>query len=184
MKKLTKILAALVLAAASLVMSGCSDEVTEVLAGPTNTWCRMPVSYKNTNSDANSSELYAYFYYATSNKTIGKAELKKGLNVVVTTKGSDTLFGSLTSSLYILKSFDEDKTTDISESSSDAEVFKFVGSRAKWSAIYWAKEDLQKNKGIEPSQIKTTTPLTDLSKLENFSLKRLLANYLLSVLEG
>jgi len=182
MKKLTKILMGIALLVSGFMFTGCGDEVTGVLAGPTNTWCKMPVSY-NDDSSSTTSSLYAYFYYATSDKKIGTAELKKGLNLVVTANGTTQISG-LTNSAYILKNFNEDGETSISDSSTDTEVLNVCGNRAKWSAIYWAKDDLR-NKSNQsttaPSQVRSGEAVS-VDTLSNFSLKNLLRNYLLTAL--
>lgn len=188
MKKFLSIFASIALLAGGFMFTGCGDEVTEVLAGPTNTWCKMPVTYKNSDEATESANLYAYFYYATSDKTIGKADLKEGLNVVITGQEStNSLISQLTSSTFILKSFAKDTDTTVSDSSSDTDVIKVNGSLAKWSAIYWAKDELRKaeNKSTTaPTAVQSGTNLGEGISLENFSWKRILANYLLSILDA
>ena len=178
----------LIFTSIAFVFAGCEDEeVTEVLAGPTNTWCKMQVNYK-ASDDATSDEthLYAYFYYTDTEKTISGKQLPAGLNLVLTATDSDTVFGVLEANLYVLKTFPKDADTEVSENSSDTDVIKVNGSRAKWAAIYWAKDELRKpeNKSSNPpSQFANGTDVS-IESLQNFSLKRLLAKYLLSVLDS
>lgn len=91
----------------------------------------------------------------------------------------------MTDSVYFLKTFPKDEETSVPDSS-DSSVIKVNGSRAKWSAIYWGKDELHdaKNKTTTaPEIVQNGTPITELTNIQNFSLKRLLANYLLTLLE-
>ncbi len=190
MKKIFTILTAALLAATGFLFTSCEDEeVTEVLAGPTNTWCKMPVSYSVSDDESNqTANLYAYFYYTDTDVTINNKTLQAGLNLIVTAADDNTnsIINTLTTSAYIHKNFAKDTDTEVGDSDTDTEVIKVNGSRAKWAAIYWAKEDLRKseNKSANPpTAFKTGTELSA-ENLTNFSLKRLLANYLLSILDA
>lgn len=188
MKKIFGIISATLLLASGLLFTSCGDEeVTEVLAGPTNTWCRMAVDYKNSESDDSSSPLYAYFYYTDSAKTISGKNIPAGLTIVLTARTEDTgtvtsgLLSALTSNTYLMKTFPKDGNAEVDEGDSS---YTFTGTREKWSAIYWAKKELRENRNVEvPSQLSGTG--VDWSAVKNnFSWKRLLANYLLSVLDA
>ena len=201
MKKIFMIISAALLLAGAGFFTGCKegDEITQGLAGPKNTWCNMPVSY--TNSDGGqTAALYAYFYYTdtdVSSTSTSATALKSGitipagLTIVITaapstgTDGVSSIINGLTSSAYIIKTFPKN-----SETTADTgdESYTFKGSLEKWSAIYWAKDDLRKsdNKSATPPYQLTNsgngTALAWDNIKEQFSWKRLLANYLLSIL--
>lgn len=206
MKKISLMISAAIFAVAGFFLAGCeeSDDVTEVLAGPTNTWCKMPVTYtsETTNTTtAQTASLYAYFYYTASSVTIkSDLTLEPGLHVVITRNSSDenndaSFISTLTENKYILKSFlknessDEDKDnegTEVKDSDSDSSPIHVNGSRAQWASIYWGKKALRQTTNqskTAPTEVLNGTEITDLSELKNFSLKRLLAKYLLTLLE-
>ncbi len=188
MKKVFKILSAAVLFAASLVLGSCSedDEIVQVLQGPANVWCRMPVDYTSDSDSSSTANLYAYFYYTENDTTVSGKTLPAGLSVVVTARGdTDSIISELKNNTYLIKSFPKDETTTVGDSEDDAASINVNGSRAKWTAIYWAKDPLREaaNKSTTPpSQLSGTELSTD--DIKNvFSWKKLLANYLLSILE-
>ncbi len=188
MKKFFTILSTLALFVTGFMFTGCDEEVVEVLAGPTNTWCKMPVTYKNSDDSNTSANLYAYFYYTDYDTTVSNKSLAAGLHIVVTAAddNASSLISGLTSSVYLIKSFPKDQDTTVSDSDSDTDVITVNGARAKWSAIYWAKDELNEaeNKSKNPpSAFANGSDLAQGVTLENFSWKRLLANYLLSILE-
>lgn len=87
MKKISLMISAAIFAVAGFFFAGCEegDDVTEVLAGPTNTWCKMKVEYKTDDTTSSqTANLYAYFYYTETAQTVGKADLVPGLNLVIT----------------------------------------------------------------------------------------------------
>lgn len=191
MKKIFGIISAAVLLASGLLFTSCGDEeVTEVLAGPKNTWCRMPVSYKNSDSDTTPTEanLYAYFYYTDSNKTIGSTTFPAGLNIVVTyaNSSSSSIISGLTENTFIMKTFAKNGTTSVNDDGDSGSTITVSNARAKWAAIYWGKDELREssNKSTSaPSAVQNGTNISEGLDFTNFSWKRLLANYLLSVLE-
>jgi len=193
MKKILSILTAgLLLLSASLVTS-CSEEDVEYLA-PSGTWCEMPVDW---DGDGSSNMYVAVIYNEEkiSGTSTGSANLKSGLTfdpgitIVVFAKAEISTFG-LTAGTYTYKTFPKD--SDIVADDDDSS-YTFKGSRAKWAAIYWAKSDLRDTNSQSvhpkaPSAItngNSYTPLTG-DALEtfknNFSWKKLLANYLLNSL--
>lgn len=190
MKRLFKIVTAAALFATSLVLGSCSedDEIVQVLQGPANVWCRMPVSYKNSDESTETANLYAYFYYTETDKTIGDAKLPTGLSVVITANGSSqsSIINGLTEEAYILKTFPKDQPLTVGDSEDDTAAITFNGSRSKWTAIYWGKDPLHDSanqSSTPPTQVTGGTPLNADNLKECFSWKRLLANYLLSILE-
>ena len=188
MKRLFKIVTAAALIASGFLFGSCEDEeVVNVLTGPKNTWCTMPVQYKTSDDEtAQTASLYAHFYYTDSAKTVSGVDFPAGLSIVVTAldNSQSEIIQGLSNTAYILKSFPKDVDTEVSGEEGEAAI-KVNGSVAKWTAIYWAKEDLH-NKNNQ-----STTPPTQLANgtnlgedgLTNFSWKRLLANYLLNILE-
>lgn len=198
MKKMLKLLAVTAMVACGLMMTSCiqeGDEIINELAGPTQTWCDMPISYTNSDGGETAS-LYAYFFYSdtdvTSTSTGGSA-LKKGttipagLTVVITSANNSdqsSIISGLTRNAYIMKTFPKDQEV----SAEDGSDFKVTGSREKWSAIYWMKKDLRQadhqNKN-PPSQLTNGGQGVTLdwdSIKDQFSWKRLLADYLLGSL--
>ena len=197
MKKMLKLLAVAAMIACGLMMTSCQegDEIINELAGPTQTWCDMPISYKNSEGGETAS-LYAYFFYSdtdvTSTSTGGSA-LKKGttipagLTIVITSANNSnqsSVISGLTSNAYIMKTFPKDQEVSAEEGSD----FHVTGSREKWSAIYWMKKELRQadhqNKN-PPAQLTNGGNGTNLawdSIKEQFSWKRLLADYLLNSL--
>lgn len=188
MKKVFKILSAVALLASSLVLGSCSedDEIVQVLQGPANVWCRMPVDYTSDSDSSSTAKLYAHFYYTDTEQTIGNETLPAGITIVVTAfdNSTSTIISSLTSDAYLIKSFPKDEAVSISEEEDDSRTLK--GTREKWTAFYWGKDDLHKKAN------QSTTPPSQLygdgsikwDEIKNvFSWKKLLANYLLSILE-
>lgn len=188
MKKFSKILIGIALLVSGFIFSSCQqgDEITEVkeiLAGPKNTWCRMPVSYKNSDS-ASEASLYAYFYYTENSVTQGRVTLEPGLTIVITTKDNQdqsSIISGLVSGAYILKTFPKDSSVSVDDGDTSN---SFTGSREKWSAIYWAKDELRSRTYSMPTQLNGNGGLNWDSIKETFSWKRLLANYLLSILDS
>lgn len=189
------ILAAALLTSAMLfVGTGCSDddknELKDILA-PSNTWCTMPVTYKNSDSSS-SANLYVSFYYTKTAQTGDSSTtglrngltLPAGLTVLVTSKtDSSSVISGLTNTAYILKTFPKDSDTaglDASDTS-----YSFTGSFAKWAAIYRLKSELRESANqttAVPAALQGSSSYTELSwdNIKNqFSWKRLLANYLL-----
>ncbi len=188
MKKVFKILSAVALLASSLVLGSCSedDEIVQVLQGPANVWCKMPVDYTSDSDSSSTANLYAYFYYTENDTTVSGKTLPAGLSIVVTARGdSDSLISGLTSNTYLFKNFPKGEATTVGDSDDDTAAISFNGSRAKWTAVYWGKDPLHEKSN------QSTTPPSQLSgkelsidEIKNvFSWKKLLANYLLSILE-
>ncbi len=199
MKKLISIMAAVFVALSGFMMTSCQegDEIINELAGPTQTWCEMPVSYAKDGGEAPAQpNLYVYFYYTDTEVkgTSGSKNLKTtetiepGLTIVVTpvtNSNGDSLAQSVIKELagncYIKKTFPKD-------SESDEDGFKITGSREKWSAIYWMKSDLRKTENHDknpPAQLTNGGNGVGLNWdqiKEDFSWKRLLADYLLNSL--
>ena len=197
MKKILTAISAVLLLLTAGIFSSCQegDEIVNELAGPTNTWCSMPIQYKNSDDATDSANLYVHFYFSstdtTSDSSAAKA-LKKGttipagLTMVVTADSdSSSIISGLTTSAYIMKTFplDQEVAADDGDSS-----YKVTGSREKWSGIYWLKSDLRKADNQDsnpPSQLANNGNGTKLeweSIKDEFSWKRLLANYLLNSL--
>lgn len=189
MKKVFKIAAALAVMASAFFFGSCGDdEIVQVLQGPADVWCRMPVEYKNSDDSTDAANLYAYFYYTETEKTIGKATLPAGLSVVITANGSSqsSIITGLTEKAYILKKFPKDEPVTIGDSDTDSTAITFNGSRSKWTAIYWGKDPLHdkaNQSSSAPTQVMNGTELNADEIKDCFSWKRLLANYLLSILE-
>ena len=188
MKKVFKILSAVALLAASIVLGSCSedDEIVQVLQGPANVWCRMPVDYTSDSDSSGTANLYAYFYYTENDTTVSGKPLPAGLSVVITARGdTDSIISKLKNDTYLIKSFPKDETTTVGDSNDDTAAISFNGSRAKWTAVYWGKDPLHEKSNqstTPPSQLSGTELSID--EIKNvFSWKKLLANYLLSILE-
>ena len=112
--------------------------------------------------------------------------LPAGLSVVVTARGdTDSIISELKNNTYLIKSFSKDETTTVGDSEDDAASINVNGSRAKWTAIYWAKDPLREtaNKSTTPPSQLSGTELSADDIKNVFSWKKLLANYLLSILE-
>lgn len=152
MKKISLMISAAIFAVAGFFFAGCEegDDVTEVLAGPTNTWCKMPVTYTTETTDdsttTQTASLYAYFYYTANSVAITSSlTLEPGLHVVVTRnpddEDNDTSFiSTLTENTYILQSFkksdssddnEENEGTEVKDSNSDSSPIHVNGSRAQ-----------------------------------------------------
>ena len=188
MKKVFKILSAAALFAASLVLGSCSedDEIVQVLQGPANVWCKMPVDYTSDSDSSSTANLYAYFYYTENDTTVSGKTLPAGLSVVVTARGdTDSIISELKNNTYLIQSFPKDETKTIGDSEDDTASINVNGSRAKWTAIYWAKDPLREaaNKSTTPPSQLSGTELSADDIKNVFSWKKLLANYLLSILE-
>lgn len=188
MKRFFKIVTAAALIASGFLFGSCEDEeVVNVLQGPANTWCRMPVDYKNDGSSDTVAKLYAHFYYTETETTIGKETLPAGLSIVITAfdESTSSIITGLTENAYIIKKFPKDESTTIGDDTNDTASITFNGSRTKWTAIYWGKDELHKKENqttTAPTQLNGTGIEWENIK-DNFSWKRLLANYLLSILE-
>ena len=191
MKNIFTIVTAAVLLFASSFMTSCSSEDLESLA-PSNTWCEMPVDW----DDDGSSNLYVAMIYNENTLTgqSGSSNLKSGLTfepgitIVVFAKTEIKKLG-MSAGTYTFKTFpsNTDTVTD------DGETYTFKGSRAKWAAIYWSKAALrdansQNEHPKAPGAITNSSTYVQLSGdelktfKENFSWKKLLANYLLGSL--
>lgn len=186
MKKIFTIFTSLVLILSGFLFSSCGNssenksEIASLLAAPKNTWCRMPVEYKNKEEEAEPSNLYAYFYFTDSTVTVGKETLEPGLSIVLTANtDSEKTVKWLASNAYVLKKFPKEKNADI-DTGDDS--YSIKGTQEKWNTIYWSKPALRQNKVSEPSQMKDGVGLDWDSVKENFSWKKLLAEYLLSTL--
>ena len=197
MKKFMTLISALVILGCGIVFSGCEegDEIVNELAGPTQTWCSMPIEYKNADDSLSSANLYAHFYFTSTDvnsTSTAAAALKKGTTIpagltIVVTAASDasSVISGLTNNAYIMKTYplDQEVAADDTDSS-----FKVTGSREKWSAIYWMKSELRQADNQSknpPSQLSNNGSGTNLewdSIKDQFSWKRLLANYLLNSL--
>ena len=195
MKNLKKISWIFAAVACVFMLSACSEEDAEALLGPENTWCCMDVEYKNSDETTEATATVKVWCYYTDTEVTGTGDnngmksgisLPAGITFVVTTElASGSPITGLTSSTYILKSFPKDTaTTGLDESDTS---YSFKGSRAKWTALYWAKSDLRKQgnqlaKNEVLSVLLTSSsaqPLTWDSVKSTFSWKKLLANYLL-----
>lgn len=188
MKKVFKIAAALAVMASAFFFGSCGDdEIVNVLAGPKNTWCKMPVQYKTSDDEnASTANLYAHFYYTDTDKTISGVPFPAGLSIVVTAfdDSASEIIQGLSDTAYIMKSFPKDVETTVASDVEGEPAIKVNGSVAKWSAIYWAKDDLHNKENqttTAPSQLSGTN--LGENGIANFSWKRLLANYLLNILE-
>lgn len=196
MRKLTKVAAALAVLLCGFVLGGCTEEETEILMGPENTWCCMPVTYTSDSDSSSHADLYVWCYYtATEVKGTGAAGgLKSGITlpagitmVVIPQTDASSVISGLVSNAYIIKTFEKDSATTGLDATDTS--YSFKGSKAAWTALYWGKSDLR----ISSNQTKSAPPVlqtgvssTELSwdgVKESFSWKKLLANYLLSSLE-
>lgn len=195
MKKLTKTFAALVLLLCGFVLAGCTEEETEILMGPENTWCRMPVTYTSDSDSSSIADLYVWCYYtATEVKGTGAAGgLKSGITlpagitmVVIPQTDASSVISGLVNNTYIIKTFEKDTATTGLDSTDTS--YSFKGSKAAWTALYWGKSDLRvssnQTKSAPPVlQSSSSTELSWDSIKSSFSWKKLLANYLLNSLE-
>ncbi len=187
MKKISILVAALFASAMLFLGTGCSGDDDDTLLGPTKTWCTMPLQYKNSES-GNSTELYISFFYtdtdipADSSTNGYKTAIPAGLTIMITSQSdSASVISGLTNTAYILKTFPKDKA------STTEDGYSFIGSRAKWTLIYLAKSELRKSANqsktvpaqLNYSQRNVYTELSWENIKDQFSWKRLLANYLL-----
>ena len=195
MKKISGLIAAMLVGAMVVVGAGCSDgEKNEILGmiAPSNTWCSKDVTYRKTDDAAESAALHVSFYYTDTAQSRGsksdelKVDIPAGLTVLITLKNGNTnnVITNLTSSTYILKTFPKDTdTTDLEEGDTTS---KFRGSFEKWAAIYRLSTELQNDKSTSvPSALRNDSNYTGLNWddiKDNFSWKRLLVNYLSATL--
>lgn len=197
MKKIKKILAACILAASALCMTGCDED--DELFGPTKTWCEMPLTKKD-DSGVEKTYAYAAFIYTDeelTNSTGGSANLKSGITiqpgitvVLYTTSecatgdsAISTALGNLSTSTYAIKNFPKSGSTVVNDGEGDTDTsYTMTGSRTKWTAIYLAKSALRKNQlkhPAAPSPITSGGARTELSA-DNLNWKTLLKSYLLA----
>lgn len=184
MKKLFGIMTCLAVLLAGVMFTGC-DEVEDELAGPENTWCELPVSY-NESADPNL-YLYAIYVPAQVSGTSGSSNLKTsitlepGITVVASAKVDIASLG-MTAGSYTIKTFPLNATAN---DSTDNDSYTFAGTKAKWTAIYWAKKDLRNTSTQNvlpkaPSAITNSSNYAELTDLSSFNWKALLASYLLN----
>lgn len=189
MKKILTILTAALLLGAGLLVS-CKEEGDEIineLAGPTNTWCEIPV-YITTEETSNSKpDLYLDLIFCATDyaKKSGSAnlgvDLKAGITVVAHASIELESLG-MSAGSYVVKNF---PLNGSSNDTDDNDSYSFTGSKAKWTALYWSKKAMRDtNTQIDlpkaPTPVcNTNTGYTQLTDLSKFSWKKLLANYLL-----
>lgn len=177
-----------------LFFAGCSEEDSKVLddlTGPSDTWCTMPVTYDSENGTS-STTLNVSFYYASKEvKPNGSltglrsdiGSIPEGSISVLVTLGSGTnsLLTALTKTQYLFKSFGSVKEL----TSESGTSYEYSDMKLFWKAIYLKnREALSKDKSTAiPAHLQKSTQSTYSSDLENFSWKRLLADYLLNSLE-
>ncbi|WP_178842788.1 hypothetical protein [uncultured Treponema sp.] len=195
MKKFCKFFGIAAVLLCGLFLGGCSEDDVNALSGPENTWCVMPVEYKNDES-ATSVTLYVWCYYTdyeikgdgTNTGMRADITLPAGITMVVTSKADvGNIITGLNTNTYIMKSFPKDSNVNPDEGDVS---YSFNGSKAKWTALYWGKSDLRKPGNQQTGVLdclKTSSSyssLTDWESIKNsFSWKRLLATYLLNNLE-
>ena len=184
MKKLFGFMTCLAVLLAGVMFTGC-DEVEDELAGPENTWCELPVSY-NESTEPNL-YLYAIYVPAQVSGTSGSTNLKTsitlepGITVVASAKVAIESLG-MTAESYTIKTFPLNATAN---DATDNDSYTFAGTKAKWTAIYWAKKDLR-NTSTQTVLPKAPTAITngssyaELTDLSSFNWKALLASYLLN----
>lgn len=200
MRKLTKVVAALAVLLCGFVLGGCTEEETEEILnsflGPEQTWCETAVSYASSTDSSNTVSLYVDFFYtdeSVTSSTSGSSSLKNGmtipagLTVVVWTKtNSNSVISALTPSTYIMKTFSSINATSLDDDTTDSEAFSFKGSRANWTLLYRAKEDLRTNTQMKhplaPTVLTNGSSATELTDLTGFSWKSLLKKYLYTTL--
>ncbi len=194
MKKFTLILSALMVLMCGFMFMGCDEleDAVNDLVGPENTWCCMPVEYKNSDSST-AATLYVWCYY-TDTAVTGTGEpagmksdvtLPAGITMVVTAKSDLTsVIQGLNTNTYILKSFPRDSdTAGLDETDTS---YSFSGTKAKWTALYRSKEALRQSEnqtsGVLPCLATSSgaTPLSWDNIKAQFSWKKLLASYLLN----
>ena len=184
MKKLFGFMTCLAVLLAGVMFTGC-DEVEDELAGPENTWCEIPVSY-GASTEPN---LYLDVIYvpAQVSGTSGSSHLKTsitlepGITVVASAKVAIESLG-MTAGSYTIKTFPLNATES---NSTDNDSYTFAGTKAKWTAIYWAKKDLRNTSTQTvltnaPGAITNSSTYAELTDLSNFNWKALLASYLLN----
>lgn len=185
MKKILSMLGAALLLAGSLAFTGC-DEVANELAdelAPENTWCELPVDL---GSDGEP-DVYLDVIFCPKNYsgTAGSANLKKSINleagitVVAWAKVAVESLG-MTAGSYAIKSFPLNGTDNNSD-----ENFSFAGTKVKWGAIYLAKKDLRNSSTqirlpAAPGAVTNSSTYVEVTDLEHFNWKALLASYLLN----
>ncbi len=191
MKSLKRILGIIAAAACLFAFGGCSEEDAGALLGPENTWCGMPVTYTSEDGTT-SATIYVWCYYTdTEVKGTGtlagmksSVTLPAGLTFVVTSKvDNSSIISGLTANAYIMKSFSKDTATSTDLDATDT-TYSFKGSKAAWTALYWAKADLRNSDNqlsVLPvlATSASATSLTWDSVKSTFSWKTLLVNYLL-----
>ena len=188
MKKLFGFMTCLAVLLAGVMFTGC-DEVEDELAGPENTWCELPVYITASEANGDQPDMYLDVIYvpAQVSGTSGSSNLKTsitlepGITVVASAKVDIESLG-MTAGSYTIKTFPLNATAN---DSTDNDSYTFAGTKAKWTAIYWAKKDLRNTTTQTvlpkaPAAITNSSSYAELTNLSSFNWKALLASYLLN----
>ena len=178
MKKLSVLFSVLAVLGISLMFAGCSNDDGEQLF--TDQWLEKEISYEDKGT------LTAYCYYSSDGSYKGKAlkdgvEIKKGLNVVLTSSTSIDGLGSLSNTKFAFKNFEEGEQAE-SEGKTN------LVNPTAWNTLVAASVLLEsKNKKMttssEPQCIKATDhTYTLITDVENQSWKKILALILIEKL--
>lgn len=181
MKKINFIFAAVILLFAA-VFSSCGSTGSSALIGPKDTWCRKDIVYKADNGIE--TNLRVYFLY--SDEGITNPQLQDGISVgsgltiavCSTSSTSDSVFSKNT---YFVKTYGKGDNT---ETSGSGETASFTVSDNVWTAVYINSFNEFAENGISkdvPAELQkgSAYKAASLDSLKNFSLKKLLAQYLL-----
>lgn len=201
MKKSTKFLTILLAVLMTVSFSSCElfNRVKEELIGPTNKWLRYEYEYEM--ESGQKVKLFCYLIYAENysnnemelpndSTRFPNGKLKTGLTVVVTPK-IDTveeqnlavnLFGCAMDYKYVIKTFPENEYVDLAVVNSSDKKFKM--GKATWAVIY---NSIELNNTQLPTAIRDDSSYTELTDLNSFNFKKLMAgmalNYLTDYLE-
>jgi len=194
MKRFLNFMAALALVAGSFMLAGCdaAEELADELTGPENTWCELPVYVTASKANGDDPDLYLEFIYVPEDYTgtTGSTNLDKditleaGITVLAHASVDITSLG-MSAGSYTMKTFAINATDNDSD---DNDSYTFAGTKAKWTAIYWAKEELRDTSTQivlpkAPAPVCNGTGYTALSDFSKFNWKTLLTTYLLNSLE-
>lgn len=182
MKKIRLIFASAVLAAAA-VFTSCESTESSALRGPKDTWCQKDVVYKADNGTE--TKLRVYFLY--SDGGIANDQLQDGITVgsgltVAVCSTPSTSASVFSPNTYYVKTYGKGSNT---ESSGSGKSASFTVSDNVWTAIYinnfneFAENGTSKNPPAE-LQKGSSYSAANLDGLKNFSLKKLIAQYLLN----
>lgn len=191
MKSLKRILGIIAAAACLLAFGGCSEGEDSII-GPTDTWCKMPVTYTSEDG-TKSTSLNVTFYYASKdvtpmNLSAGlRSDIEKipagSLSVLVTLgSGTNTYLTALTDKKYLFKSFGT--LADINETTGTTSSYSTM--RLLWTAIYlknYSALNADKSASIPAKlQHETENDYSDITETElsDFSWKKILTAYLLN----